>query len=88
MNLTALDINYKVPVVAFNRKGEFIGNYKSTIDAAKKLRIDPSHIGHCLYGKQMSHKGYLFILSENYTEGMTVTYASLKRKRAFKKYKK
>jgi predicted GIY-YIG superfamily endonuclease len=52
---------HKKSVLAYKKNtGEFVGEYLSHCEAAKKLNCYQSHITACIKGKRKSHKGYLF----------------------------
>jgi hypothetical protein len=49
------------PVLAYDKLGNFIGDYKSTHDAGRQLDIWQQNICHVLNGKLKSTGGYIFV---------------------------
>jgi hypothetical protein len=49
-----------IPVLAYDKLGNFIGEYKSTHDAGRQLNIWQQNICHVLNGKLKSTGGYIF----------------------------
>lgn len=47
-------------VAAYKRNGEFVGNYESLHDAARKLNCNLGHIWSVLNNRVPHHKGYIF----------------------------
>jgi hypothetical protein len=51
----------RIAIIAYDKKTkEFIGEFKSMTEAAKKLNCFKTHISACCNGKAKSHKGYIF----------------------------
>jgi hypothetical protein len=56
-------------IIQLSKEGEFIVEYKDTIECAEKINGDPSAIIKCCRGKLKTHKGYHFkYKSEYYSE--------------------
>ena len=52
----------KKPVRVYDKNGNFIGEYESGREAARKLNCNQGHISHCITGVAKSHNGYIFKL--------------------------
>ena len=55
---------YSKPVLQYTKDGEFIAEYKSTMDAYRKTGIDNSGISKCCLGKQKTAGGFVFKYKE------------------------
>jgi hypothetical protein len=52
--------NIRIPIVAYDRNGKFVGEYESTIIAANSLNIKQPAISYVINGKRKHAKGYTF----------------------------
>jgi predicted GIY-YIG superfamily endonuclease len=52
--------NLKIPIVAYDKNGKFIGEYDSTTIAANSLNIKQPAISYVINGKRKHAKGYTF----------------------------
>jgi hypothetical protein len=52
--------NHKKPIIQYNRKGEFVKEWKSAKDASIKLKIGNQSIGLCCRGKAKTAYGYIW----------------------------
>lgn len=57
-----------IPIVRLSIDGKFIKEYDGAINAKRLDNFDSSAIANCCKGKQLTHKGYLFIYKEDYIE--------------------
>jgi predicted GIY-YIG superfamily endonuclease len=51
---------FAIPIIAYNKYGKYVGEYKSTSEAANKLGICQPSISNVINGKIKHAKGYTF----------------------------
>jgi hypothetical protein len=50
---------YSKPVVVYKTNGEFVGEFPSAIESARKLNLNRGNVGALLIGRQKTCKGYV-----------------------------